>query len=188
MDQNKQPEGPLKITEEMESWMQKAYQMAQDALDNGEVPVGCLMVHDNQIVGKGRNEVNESKNATRHAEMVAIDQVLNWCKVNDKNETEVFKDTVLYVTVEPCIMCAGALRLLHLNSNSYIPLVVYGCKNDRFGGCGSVVNVAADDIPNTGTPFKCIGGHQAEKAVEMLKTFYRQENPNAPRSKVRKKQ
>lgn len=156
--------------------------MAQDALDNGEVPVGCLMVYDNQLVGQGRNEVNETKNATRHAEMVAVDQVLDWCRKNDKNSAQVFENTILYVTVEPCIMCAGALRLLR------IPLVVYGCHNERFGGCGSVLNVAADDIPATGAQFQCIKGYSAKKAVEMLKTFYKQENPNAPKSKVRKKE
>ncbi|KAG9493595.1 hypothetical protein GDO78_001470 [Eleutherodactylus coqui] len=105
---------PPEMTEEMKNWMDKAFQMAQDALDNGEVPVGCLMVHDNQIVGRGRNEVNETKNATRHAEMVATDQVIDWCKKNGKGSKEVFEDTILYVTVEPCIMCAGALRLLRI--------------------------------------------------------------------------
>ncbi|CAH2250730.1 tRNA-specific adenosine deaminase 2 [Pelobates cultripes] len=160
------------ITDEMKDWMEKAFQMAQDALDNGEVPVGCLMVYNKQIVGKGRNEVNETRNATRHAEMVAIDQVDDWCRKNGKNASKVFEDTILYVTVEPCIMCAGALRLLK------IPLVVYGCRNERFGGCGSVLNIAEDDIPSTGTPFKCIAGYQTERAVEMLKTFYKQENPN----------
>ncbi|XP_031757666.1 tRNA-specific adenosine deaminase 2 isoform X2 [Xenopus tropicalis] len=70
------------------------------------------MVYDNQVVGKGRNEVNETKNATRHAEMVAIDQVLDWCEKNSKKSRDVFENIVLYVTVEPCIMCAGALRLL----------------------------------------------------------------------------
>ncbi|KAG8577410.1 hypothetical protein GDO81_010168 [Engystomops pustulosus] len=68
-----------------------------------------------------------------------------------------------------------------------IPLVVYGCSNERFGGCGSVLNVAENSIPNTGASFKCIPGYKAEKAVEMLKIFYTQENPNAPKSKVRKK-
>ncbi|XP_072265116.1 tRNA-specific adenosine deaminase 2 [Pyxicephalus adspersus] len=182
MDTTNIPEEPSEMTEEMKSWMEKAFQMAQDALDNGEVPVGCLMVHDNQLVGQGRNEVNETKNATRHAEMVAVDQVLDWCRKNDRNSTQVFENTVLYVTVEPCIMCAGALRLLR------IPLVVYGCRNERFGGCGSVLNVAGDDISDTGAQFKCISGYNAQKAVEMLKTFYKQENPNAPKSKVRKKE
>ncbi|XP_078505128.1 tRNA-specific adenosine deaminase 2 isoform X3 [Lissotriton helveticus] len=119
--------------------------------------------------------------ATRHAEMVAIDQVLDWCQRHSKRTADVFEHTTLYVTVEPCIMCASALRLLN------IPLVVYGCRNDRFGGCGSVLNIATDDLPNTGTPFECIGGYRAEEAVEMLKTFYKQENPNAPKSKARKK-
>ncbi|KAM9315961.1 tRNA-specific adenosine deaminase 2 [Gastrophryne carolinensis] len=174
------------MTEEMKCWMEKAFQMAQDALDNGEVPVGCLMVYEKQIIGRGRNEVNETKNATRHAEMVAIDQVLDWCSTNGKHSDEVFQNTILYVTVEPCIMCAGALRLLNILFN--VPLVVYGCNNDRFGGCGSVLNVAGDEIPDTGSQFKCISGYHAKRAVEMLKTFYKQENPNAPKSKVRKKE
>ncbi|XP_056337009.1 tRNA-specific adenosine deaminase 2 isoform X2 [Danio aesculapii] len=138
------------------------------------------MVYNNEIIGKGRNEVNETKNATRHAEMVALDQVLAWCHFREKDWKEVCEQTVLYVTVEPCIMCAAALRLL------CIPFVVYGCKNERFGGCGSVLDVSSDNLPQTGTSFKCIAGYRAEEAVEMLKTFYKQENPNAPKPKVRK--
>ncbi|XP_004368920.1 tRNA-specific adenosine deaminase 2 [Trichechus manatus latirostris] len=168
--------------EETEKWMEAAMYMAKDALENLEVPVGCLMVYNNEIVGKGRNEVNQTKNATRHAEMVAIDQVLDWCHHSGKSPSEVFEHTVLYVTVEPCIMCAAALRLMK------IPLVVYGCQNERFGGCGSVLNIASADLPNTGKPFQCVPGYRAEEAVEMLKTFYKQENPNAPKSKVRKKE
>ncbi|GCB60729.1 hypothetical protein scyTo_0009224 [Scyliorhinus torazame] len=168
--------------EEQERWMERALGTAKEALENGEVPVGCLMVYHNEILGLGRNEVNETKNATRHAEMVAIDQVLEWCRQKDKDREEVFEHTVLYVTVEPCIMCAAALRLLN------IPLVVYGCQNERFGGCGSVLNIPADDLKHSGAPFQSIGGYRAEEAVELLKTFYKAENPNAPKSKVRKKQ
>ncbi|XP_006834674.1 PREDICTED: tRNA-specific adenosine deaminase 2 [Chrysochloris asiatica] len=168
--------------EEIEKWMEAAMHMAKDALENLEVPVGCLMVYNNEIVGKGRNEVNQTKNATRHAEMVAIDQVLEWCHRRGTSPSQVFARTALYVTVEPCIMCAAALRLLK------IPLVVYGCRNERFGGCGSVLNVASADLPHTGEPFQCIPGYRAEEAVEMLKIFYKQENPNAPKSKVRKKE
>ncbi|XP_037700181.1 tRNA-specific adenosine deaminase 2 isoform X2 [Choloepus didactylus] len=154
---------------------------AKEALENIEVPVGCLMVYSNEIVGKGRNEVNQTKNATRHAEMVAIDQALGWCRRRGRSPAEVFARTVLYVTVEPCIMCAAALRLMN------VPLVVYGCQNERFGGCGSVLDIASADLPHTGRPFKCIPGYRAEEAVDMLKAFYRQENPNAPKSKVRRK-
>ncbi|XP_014706179.2 tRNA-specific adenosine deaminase 2 isoform X3 [Equus asinus] len=168
--------------EETEKWMEEAMQMAKEALENIEVPVGCLMVYNNEVVGKGRNEVNQTKNATRHAEMVAIDQALAWCRGRGRCPAEVFERAVLYVTVEPCVMCAAALRLMK------IPLVVYGCQNERFGGCGSVLNIASADLPNTGRPFQCVPGYRAEEAVEMLKTFYKQENPNAPKSKVRKKE
>ncbi|XP_073929039.1 tRNA-specific adenosine deaminase 2 [Castor canadensis] len=168
--------------EETEKWMEEAMRMAKEALENTEVPVGCLMVYKSEVVGKGRNEVNQTKNATRHAEMVAIDQVLDWCRRSGQSPSAVLEHTVLYVTVEPCIMCAAALRLMK------IPLVVYGCQNERFGGCGSVLNIASADLPNTGRPFQCIPGYRAEEAVELLKTFYKQENPNAPKSKVRKKE
>ncbi|XP_035379840.1 tRNA-specific adenosine deaminase 2 [Electrophorus electricus] len=162
------------------SWMAKAFDLAKDALENGEVPVGCLMVYNNEVLGKGRNEVNESKNATRHAEMAALDQVLDWCRAQQLDAAGVWEHMVVYVTVEPCVMCAAALRLLH------VPLVVFGCKNERFGGCGSVLDISTADLPHTGTSFKCIRGHRAEEAVEMLKIFYKQENPNAPKPNVRK--
>ncbi|XP_053504070.1 tRNA-specific adenosine deaminase 2 [Ictalurus furcatus] len=165
---------------EVQRWMSSAFNMAIEALENGEVPVGCLLVYNNIVLGKGRNEVNETKNATRHAEMVALDQVLEWCSHRDLDPKEVCKHTVLYVTVEPCITCAAALRLLN------VPLVVYGCKNERFGGCGSVLDISSGDLPDTGTSFKCIPGHRAEEAVDMLKTFYKQENPNVANPKVRK--
>ncbi|NWU49024.1 ADAT2 deaminase, partial [Dromas ardeola] len=149
---------------------------AKEALENGEVPVGCLVVYNGEAIGRGRNEVNETKNATRHAEMVAIDRVLDWCKQHNRDYTEVFPQTVLYVTVEPCIMCAAAVRLMSILSCLF-----------RFGGCGSVLSISSDDMVDTGEPFECVSGYRAKEAVEMLKAFYRQENPNAPKSKVRKK-
>lgn len=166
--------------DELQKWMDKAFDMAKDALANGEVPVGCLLVYNNQVIGKGRNEVNETKNATRHAEIVALDELRHWCRLENVEVKPVCERTVLYVTVEPCIMCAAALRLFN------IPVVVYGCGNDRFGGCGSVLDISSADLPQTGTTFKCVAGHRAEEAVEMLKTFYKQENPNAPNPKTRK--
>ncbi|NXX94894.1 ADAT2 deaminase, partial [Centropus bengalensis] len=147
---------------------------AKEALESGEVPVGCLLVHGGQVVGKGRNEVNETKNATRHAEMVAIDQVLEWCKQHNRDYTEVCAHSVLYVTVEPCIMCAAALRLMSILSC----LFMLGDCDSRFGGCGSVLSISSDDMVDSGEPFECISGYRAKEAVEMLKAFYRQENPN----------
>uniref|UniRef100_A0A096MAI4 tRNA-specific adenosine deaminase 2 n=1 Tax=Poecilia formosa TaxID=48698 RepID=A0A096MAI4_POEFO len=160
--------------EEMKKWMSRAFEMAREALQSGEVPVGCLLVHGQEVVGKGRNEVNETKNATRHAEMVALDQLLDWCRRGNLDVRGVCERTVLYVTVEPCVMCAAALRLMN------VPLVVYGCSNERFGGCGSVLDLSSAELPDTGTTFRrCfLSGHRADEAVEMLKTFYKQENPN----------
>ncbi|KAJ3607184.1 hypothetical protein NHX12_026697 [Muraenolepis orangiensis] len=155
-----EPPGFRPTAEDIEKWMASAFDMAKDALESGEVPVGCLMVYQDQVVGKGRNHVNETKN------------VLEWCLRKEADPRRVCARTVLYVTVEPCVMCAAALRLLN------VPVVVYGCGNDRFGGCGSVLDVSSAPLPHTGTPF--------QEAVEMLKTFYRQQNPNAPRPKTRK--
>ncbi|NXW87661.1 ADAT2 deaminase, partial [Alopecoenas beccarii] len=154
---------------------------AKEALESGEVPVGCLLVHNGQAIGRGRNEVNETKNATRHAEMVAIDRVLDWCKQHNKDYTEVFPQTVLYVTVEPCIMCAAAVRLMSILS------CLFMLGNQMLKCCGSVLSISSDDMVDTGEPFECVSGYRAKEAVEMLKAFYRQENPNAPKSKVRKK-
>lgn len=158
-------------------WMKKALDLAHEALEAGEVPVGCIFVHEEAIIAKGRNEVNETKNASRHAEMVAADHVMEWCERNGRKKTEVFAQSTLYVTVEPCIMCAGALRLLG------VPLVVYGCNNERFGGCGSVLHIDTDVIPDQGPPLQCVRGVFAEEAVQLLKDFYKGENPNAPDEK-----
>ncbi|XP_071955730.1 tRNA-specific adenosine deaminase 2-like isoform X1 [Antedon mediterranea] len=161
-------------------WMTKAVTLAKEALSKDEVPVGCIMVYDEQIIGQGRNEVNETKNATRHAELVAADQVIDWCKSNGKDHVDVFSKTTLYVTVEPCIMCAAALRLLS------VPRVVYGCCNQRFGGCGSILSIHSDDLVGNGSKFECISGVFADEAIEMLKEFYEYQNPNAPNPKVKK--
>ena len=99
------------------------------------------MVYKNQIIGTGRNEVNETKNATRHAELVAFDQVKLWCEKRCLCFEEVLRECCLYVTVEPCIMCSAALRYLG------VPKVVFGCANERFGGCGSILNIHTDEYP-----------------------------------------
>ena len=113
---------------------------AKEALEKGEVPVGCIMVYRHQVIGTGRNEVNETKNATRHAELVAVDQVKLWCKEQCRCFEDVLGECCLYVTVEPCIMCSAALRYLS------IPKVVFGCANERFGGCGSILNIHTDEF------------------------------------------
>ena len=150
------------------TWMLKALEQARGAYDKGEVPVGCIFVYRNEeVIATGSNQVNEMKNATRHAEIVAADEILEWCQQRQLDQKEVFRDTVLYVTVEPCIMCAAALDLLDIKA------IVYGCSNERFGGCGSVLSVQ-------GSNRTCVKGLYKEEAVELLKNFYKGENPNAP--------
>jgi len=118
-----------------EKYMVKAMEKAKEALQNREVPVGCVIVYNNDIIGGGRNEVNVTKNATRHAEMIALEEVKDYCRTEDMPVESVLQNSVLYVTTEPCIMCAAALRIVGLTQ------VVYGCPNPRFGGCGSTLDV-----------------------------------------------
>ena len=158
---------------------------AQAALEIGEVPVGCILVFNGKIIGQGKNQVNETKNATRHAEIVAVDEVRSWCHTNKMDSEDVLRNCTLYVTVEPCIMCAAALRLLK------VPKIVYGCANERFGGCGSILNIHTDPFmahdQQSDIPFQCKAGLFADSAVQLLKDFYKGENPNAPNPKIKTK-
>lgn len=159
--------------------MEQAFERAKEALSVGEVPVGCLMVYDNKIIANGRNRVNETKNATRHAEMDCVDQVIEWCKSRNLNSKEVFKEVEVFVTVEPCIMCTQALRIVEVKA------VTCGCSNVRFGGCGSVLD--AHTLSNGLKELNVVSGVRAEEAVNLLKLFYEGENPNAPNPKPKKK-
>jgi tRNA-specific adenosine deaminase 2 len=162
----------------MEEFMLEALKEAKKSLfEFNEVPVGCVFLYNNQIIARGHNLVNKTANPTRHAEFVCIDDVLNYCKQNQLNHQDVFKDIIVVVSVEPCIMCMSALFNLKVKE------IYFGCKNDRFGG-STVVNVA--DYIKTET--KVQGGVFEEDAMELLKQFYQMENPAAPISaKSRKK-
>ena len=154
--------------------MQKAFDEARKALDIGEVPVGAIFYdyQTKRIVGKGCNSVNATKNATRHAELNCVDEALK-LKVD-------FKNIVVYVNVEPCIMCASALLDLK------VAAIYFGCKNDRFGGCGSVLDVPelfSSCHQNSNISTRIVGGFREEEAIELLKSFYKGENPNAPEDK-----
>lgn len=170
------------MKESMVKWMEKTFELAEEAMRNGEVPVGCILVYEDSILATGRNEVNETKNATRHAEIVAIDKVVDWCQKEGLETDEIFKSSTLFVTVEPCIMCAGALRQVGIRK------CVYGCANERFGGCGSILSVHGDDLSDLGEKLECVGGVMAERAVNILKEFYKGENTNCPEEKRKLKQ
>uniref|UniRef100_A0A131Y175 Putative cytosine deaminase fcy1 n=1 Tax=Ixodes ricinus TaxID=34613 RepID=A0A131Y175_IXORI len=150
--------------------MDACFQLAEEALAAGEVPVGCVMFYAGQVIARGRNRVNKTKNACRHAEMDCVDQVLDWCAERGLDSGDVFRGVSVFVTVEPCIMCAAALDSLRVSR------VVFGCPNERFGGVGSVLDV----LRGTGGRTVVVAGVRAERAVNLLKEFYMGENPNAP--------
>lgn len=167
----------------MTEFANKAFELAEEALKNGEVPVGCVFVYENQIIGTGRNRTNEFKNATKHAELEAIDEVLKWFKdFKDESKKEIkqlWPEIDLFVTVEPCIMCARILRNLNLRT------VFYGCANERFGGCGSVLSIHSTDIISEPELNVRTEHLNANRAIFMLQTFYCGQNPNAPSPKTK---
>lgn len=151
--------------------MREAFVEARNALSAGEVPVGCVFVYKNEIIARGSNNVNATKNATRHAEFQCIDQVLDLCerKLIPLSKNEIFGEISVVVTVEPCIMCSAALHTLGVKE------ICYGCANDRFGGKTVV------DVPVVvGKRIPILGGICADEAMELLKEFYKGENPSAP--------
>ena len=160
-----------------DKFMSVAFKQAEEALTAGEVPIGCCFVtREGEVVATGRNEVNLTKNATRHAEMVAIDAVIA------SNNQHLIESMSLYVNVEPCIMCAAALANLRVRE------IYYGCRNEKFGGCGSVVDlrtIRQKIDPESKYKVRISGGHRAAEAIEMLKVFYDGQNPNAPNPKVK---
>ncbi|CAK7345726.1 unnamed protein product [Dovyalis caffra] len=167
------------------AFMELAIEQAKDALNSLEVPVGCVIVVDGKVIASGRNRTTETRNATRHAEMEAIDVLLEQWQKNGLSTSEVaetFSKCTLYVTCEPCIMCAAALSILGIKE------VYYGCANDKFGGCGSILSLHSSSSQplNSGEiaqrkDFKCTGGVMAQEAVSLLRSFYEQGNPNAPK-------
>lgn len=208
-----------------EYYMRLALEVAKDALQFGEVPVGCVLVQkDGTILSHGANQVNATRDATRHAELVAIDRLWTGGLSSDQlrlspqdyaqsaripvqQEQRTLEDyfqcddTVrspdgatalpswgsqphppdlsqcqLYVTCEPCIMCAAAL------ADMKIGRVIFGCRNDKFGGCGSILHVHQGDA---GYPI--LGGVLKEEAIGLLRSFYSQENHHAPDEKRRRK-
>jgi tRNA-specific adenosine deaminase 2 len=166
------PEVSVWNSETHKSYMEKALEMAEKALRTGETPVGCVFVSSGTIIGSGMNDTNRSLNGTRHAEIVAISEVL------ESHPTSVFGSTDLYVTVEPCIMCASILRQYRIRT------VYYGCSNERFGGTGSVLSIHSD--PSIEPPYASHGGLYREEAIMLLRRFYIQQNEKAPNPRPKK--
>ncbi|MFO7811833.1 MAG: tRNA adenosine(34) deaminase TadA, partial [Pelovirga sp.] len=114
-------------------FMQAALAEAASAEELGEVPVGTVVVFDGRIIGRGYNLRESSNDPTTHAEMIAIRQAAAQLK------SWRLLDCTLYVTLEPCVMCMGAIILAR------IPRLVYGCRDPRVGAAGSIYNLAEDE-------------------------------------------
>ncbi len=153
---------------EHEFFMQEALALAREAAAHGEVPVGCVIVRHGQIVGRGRNQREEKQSAASHAEMEALAQA------NAALHSWRLDDCDLYVTLEPCPMCAGAIL------NARVRRVFYGARDEVMGACGGVLNLYMEGFPR---PPQLVGNVCGDECRAVLKTFFRDlrvENPLSP--------
>ncbi|KHJ32364.1 putative trna-specific adenosine deaminase 2 [Erysiphe necator] len=180
------------------------FSQAESALEKSETPVGCVLVYEDRIISRGMNDTNRSFNGTRHAEFIAIDNFISQkaccstesdnmrntkpAQANDyssiqlsqiKYSLDILVNCTLYVTVEPCIMCASLLRQIGIKR------VFFGAWNERFGGTGSVISVHRTEGTNRETNkvkdgYEVSGGWLREESIMLLRRFYIQENDRAP--------
>lgn len=141
-----------------EKYMKLALKQAQKAYDLGEVPIGCVIVQNGKIIGRGYNRRNTDKNTLSHAEITAIRRASK--KVGDWR----LEDCTLYVTLEPCQMCSGAII------QARIPKVVIGCMNPKAGCAGSVLNIL--QMPEFNHQTDTVTGVLKEECSRMLKQFF----------------
>ena len=139
-------------------WMEAALREAERAYDLGEVPIGCVIVKDGRCIARGYNQVETLKDATAHAEVLAIGAA------SSALENWRLSGATLYVTLEPCPMCAGAIL------NSRISRIVYGSPDTRFGGCGTTIDVITNNA--LGQKVQVTGGVKAEECLGILKAFF----------------
>ena len=144
---------------ERDDYMREALALAEQCLDTDDVPVGCVVVSpEGEIIGRGRNRREECRDAAAHAEMEAIGQAC------EHMGSWRLTGCALYVTLEPCPMCAGAIL------NARISEVWYGAREEKTGCCGSVINLFAE-----GFPYKAAvrGGLLEGECRELLQEFFR---------------
>ena len=150
---------------EREDYMRKALALAREAFEAGEVPVGCVIVKNGQIIGRGRNRREEKQSALSHAELEAIEDAyratggwrLQGCQ--------------LYVTLEPCPMCAGGII------SARIPEVYYGAKDEGFGAVGSILNLFEENFRHHP---KVIGHILEDQCKALLQDFFIQVREKDP--------
>ena len=142
-----------------EDYMNQALTLAREAAAHGEVPVGCVIVRDGKIIGRGRNRREEKQAVSSHAEMEAMAQA------NEVLGSWRLENCDLYVTLEPCPMCAGAIL------NARVRRVFYGARDRAMGACGGVLNLFMEDFPHHP---QLVGGILAEDCQTVLSAFFKE--------------
>ncbi len=146
-----------------ERWMDLALEEARRAEQHGDVPIGCVVERHGELIGTGRNERERRGDPTAHAEVLALREaaahVGSWRVL----------DATLYVTLEPCAMCAGAVVLAR------VPRVVFGCPDPKAGAAGSVLDVLAE--PRLNHRPQVVGGVLERECADLLRAFFRARRP-----------
>jgi tRNA(adenine34) deaminase len=140
-------------------WMGHAIAEAQRALAEDEVPVGAVVVHEGQVVGKGHNRTERTGFPFEHAEVVAM-----WDAV-EKHDRWILTNSVLYVTVEPCVMCIGAVLLAR------VPKVVFGAREPKTGACESILSIPHEPLLEHSVAV--VGGVEESKCRDLLRDFFK---------------
>jgi len=141
-------------------FMEEALSEAQKAYELKEVPIGAVVVYQDEIIGRGYNRRETDNDPTAHAEMIAIR------KAAETLDDWRLEECTLYVTVEPCLMCAGAIL------KARIQKLVYGTESKKDGASGSLLNILQDDRLNH--QVEVVSGLKAEKASKLLKNFFKE--------------
>lgn len=151
--------GKLLAMENDVIFMQEALQEAKKAYERGEVPVGAVLVYEGRVIARAHNQIEEHKDASRHAELLCLQEgariLENWR----------LKDTTLYSTLEPCCMCAGAMLLARIST------LVWGARDIRHGAHGSWVDILGKTHPTHSIEVR--SGVLQEEASELMRAFFR---------------
>ena len=149
---------------EHERFLREALRLADEAAEAGEIPVGCVIVKDGEIIGRGRNRREEARSALAHAEIIAIDEA---CRTIGDWRLD---NCGLYVTLEPCPMCAGAIL------NARLGWVCFGAREEKSGSCGSVIDLFAE---NYGYRPRVYAGILKDECTLRMQRFFRTLRENA---------
>lgn len=148
------------FTEQDHAWMQHAIHLAETAAENNEVPVGAVLVHDNKVIGEGWNRPIQNSDPSAHAEIIALrhgaETLKNYRLIN----------TTLYVTLEPCLMCVGAIV------HSRVKRVVFGAYDQKSGAVESVFQIGTTDKLNHRVSYS--GGLLADNCGSLLSHFFQE--------------